>query len=145
MGRHILTLPNNSRELSTRIENDSELSAISVVGVDPGAMPSELNRRSIWIMYLLMKFVLPFLAPLAVWLQPNGTIRTTTKSARDVLRAAFDTVSLGKRPNGMYFNGSEVSDVGPEAKDVRKSGILWRDSLQYAQVEEGNTVLEKWQ
>ncbi|CRG86495.1 hypothetical protein PISL3812_03501 [Talaromyces islandicus] len=133
------------RELSTRIEKDPELSAISVVAVDPGAMPSDLNRRSIWVMFLLMKFVLPLLAPLAVWLQPNGTIRTTTKSARDVVRAAFDTTTLGEHPNGIYLNGSEISDVGPEAKDVEKSKTLWHDSLGYAQLEKGDTILKVWQ
>jgi hypothetical protein len=120
------------------------LSGISVLAVDPGAIPSDLNRRGSRVMFFLIKYIMPLVSSLAVWWQPNGTFRTTAKSAGDVLRAAFDTKELGDHPNGVYLNGSEIADVGLEAKDTRKSGQLWRDSLGYAQVKEGDTVLAEW-
>lgn len=75
---------------------------------------------------------------------PDGDYRTTAQSATAILKAAFDTDSLGPRPNGVYMNGSSVGDVGPEAKDARKCERLWVDSLGYAGVGEGDTVLAGW-
>jgi hypothetical protein len=116
-----------------------------VLALDPAAMPSDLTRRDGWVRRVLVgKIILHIVAYLVMLLHPNGAFRTTRKSAGDVMRAAFDTKSLGDHPNGIYLNGSEMADVGPEAKDTRKTGQLWRDSLAYAQVKEGDTILAEW-
>ncbi|KAI0007507.1 NAD(P)-binding protein [Xylariaceae sp. FL0662B] len=131
-------------ELSYRLPKDPELSGISVLSVDPAAMPSSLTRRGNWTLRVLIPIVLNAIAPVLTWWAPNGDLRTTWKSAGDVIRACFDTKDLGQHPNGLYLNGSAISDVGPEAKDREKSGQLWRDSIGYAGVEEGDTILVDW-
>ncbi|KAL7623685.1 hypothetical protein AAE478_005237 [Parahypoxylon ruwenzoriense] len=133
------------RELARRLPKDPALSRISVLGLDPAAMMSGLARRSGWILrVLIMQILGPLLAHLISWLNPDGDLRTTWKSAGDVVRACFDTKDLGERPNGVYLNGSIVADVGPEAKDETKCRRLWSDSLGYAGVKEGDTVLVDW-
>lgn len=107
-------------------------------------MPTDLTRRSAKWLQLAGKLLSPLL-PVVTWLSPNGDYRSTTQSAKDVLNAAFDTETLGERPNGIYMNGAVKSDVGPEAKDAKKCETLWRDSLKYAQIHEGDTVLADWQ
>jgi hypothetical protein len=84
------------------------------------------------------------LMPIVSRLSSNGHYRTTAQSATDVLNAAFDTKTLGERPNGIYMNGGMLGDVGPEAKDAAKCEKLWKDSLIYANVQEGDTVLAAW-
>ncbi|KAI1374795.1 NAD(P)-binding protein [Hypoxylon crocopeplum] len=134
------------RELARRLPHDPTLSKIAVLALDPAAMMSSIARRSGWfVRVFIVQIVGPLLAPIATWLNPNGDVRTTWKSAGDVLHAAFDTdAGLGERPNGVYLNGSAVSDVGPEAKDEVKCRRLWSDSLGYAGVKEGDTVLADW-
>ncbi|KAI1639388.1 hypothetical protein F4809DRAFT_638647 [Biscogniauxia mediterranea] len=132
------------RELSRRIAQDPKLSSIAVLGVDPGAMPSGLGARGGLMIRLIFYLVMPWLNPLMTALNPNSGMRTTWKSGGDVVQAAFDTKTLGEHPNGIYMDGSQVGDVGPEAKDERKCRKLWEDSLGYAQVREGDTVLADW-
>ncbi|KAI2616239.1 NAD(P)-binding protein [Hypoxylon sp. NC1633] len=134
------------RELSRRLAADPTLSKISVLGLDPAAMMSSLTRRGSWfISVFLVQIIGPVLAPIMTWLSPNGDLRTTWKSAGDVMHAAFDTDGgLGEHPSGLYLNGSVVADVGPEAKDETKCRRLWSDSLGYAGIKDGDTVLADW-
>ncbi len=125
------------------------LGKVSILGVDPGGMPSQIARRGPRYLRIIMGYILPIflpiLGPLLTWLSPNGDFRMTWKSGGDVVRAAFDTKELGEHPNGLYLNGSEPLEVGAEAKDRRKTGQLWRDSLKYASIKEGDTILSQWQ
>ncbi|KAI1804562.1 NAD(P)-binding protein [Daldinia bambusicola] len=134
------------RELARRISQDPALSKVAVLGLDPAAMRSGISRRSGWFVRIfIMNVLFPLLAPIMTWLNPNGDLRTTWKSAGDVIHACFDTDGgLGEYPNGLYLNGSAVADVGPEAKDETKCRRLWTDSLGYANVKEGDTVLADW-
>ncbi|ORY56839.1 uncharacterized protein BCR38DRAFT_469260 [Pseudomassariella vexata] len=132
------------RELSTRVNNGPKLSHISVLAVDPGAMASSLTRRGNFLMRIIIPAVLRLVAIFPDWWNPNGDFQSTWKSGGDVVRAAFDTKTLGECPNGIYLNGSAFAEVGPEAKDVNKSAKLWRDSLGYASVKEGDTMLADW-
>ncbi|RYP13809.1 hypothetical protein DL767_010588 [Monosporascus sp. MG133] len=134
------------RELSLRLAKDPTLSRISVLCIDPGAMPSDLTRRDSWYRRVLIgRFVLSVAALISKLLWPNGPLRTTKKSAADVLQAAFDSNSLVSHPNGLYLNGSKPGDVGSEVEDASKRIRLWRDSLRYAQVKHGDTVLVDWE
>ncbi|KAI1124111.1 hypothetical protein F5Y10DRAFT_250349 [Nemania abortiva] len=132
------------RELSKRITTDPELSAISVLAVDPGAMATGLARRNPSKILRAASVIAGPLTTIITKLSTSGNYRTTATSATDVVNAAFDTKTIGEHPNGIYMNGSSVSDVGPEAKDVAKCERLWKDSLVYAQVKEGDTVLAAW-
>ncbi|KAI0180745.1 NAD(P)-binding protein [Hypoxylon sp. FL1284] len=133
-------------ELAQRVSKDPALSKISVLGLDPGGMQSSLARRGPWVVrVLILQIIMPLFAPLATWLNPNGDLRTTSKSAADTIHASFDTDGgLGEHPNGLYLNGSLVSETGAEAKDETKRRRLWSESLGYAGIKEGDTVLADW-
>ncbi|KAK8001568.1 short-chain dehydrogenase [Apiospora marii] len=129
-------------ELQRRLDADAILHRLSAVGVDPAVMGTGLLRRGNWFVSVLMwPIVIPLLAPLLTWLWPNGEIRTTYKSAGDVLAAAFEA---GDRLRGQFLNGSEVMTVVPEAADARKRRMVWRDSVKYAKLEEQDTALAQW-
>lgn len=133
-------------ELQRRLRGDPILSNISILGVDPGAFSSGVARRSPWpIRILIYQIIIPALAGLMAWLQPNGTLRTQAKASEDVLYAAFDCdPQLGERPRGLYLDGKEPREMSAEARDVNKREMLWRDSIRYAQLEEGETTLVNW-
>ncbi|KAI3340471.1 hypothetical protein F4824DRAFT_453464 [Ustulina deusta] len=133
------------RELAKRLKTDPALSAMTAVAVDPGAMPTGLTRRTASKFLKVASVVAgPLMAVMSRFAPPNGHYRTTAQSASDVVNAAFDTETLGERPDAVYMNGSEIADAGPEAKDAAKCAKLWADSLGYAQVKEGDTVLAAW-
>ncbi|KAK8074575.1 short-chain dehydrogenase [Apiospora hydei] len=126
-------------ELQRQLDADPILNRISVLGVDPGSMPSNLTRRGPWAMRVLLgKILMPLLAGLMVRLSPNGPLRTTQKSARDVLAAGFETGPV----KGLYFDGSARSEMCPEARDPDKQSMLWRESVGYAQLKSDETALK---
>ncbi|KAJ5783332.1 Short-chain dehydrogenase [Penicillium psychrosexuale] len=128
-------------ELQRRLNTDPSLFNISILGVDPGGMPSNLTRRGSFSMIILMKTVIPLLAFILVRLSPNGPLRTTTKSAKDVVGAAFDTQTIGEQPKNVYLNGSEFSQPGAEARDVEKQSLLWHDSAKFTKLNKDETAL----
>ncbi|KAK0616092.1 hypothetical protein B0T17DRAFT_496732 [Bombardia bombarda] len=134
-------------ELQRRLDTDPILNNISILGIDPGSMPTGLTRNGPWFIRVLVgQIIFPALAGLRTWLAPNGPLRTTYKSAGDVLAAAFESSPvLGERPKGLYLNGSELGDTSLESKSVEKREMLWKDSVRYAQLGEGETVLVNWQ
>jgi hypothetical protein len=115
-----------------------------VLGVDPGGMPSGLTRRGGFVL-AVAGLILPLMAAISVRLSPNGAIRTTAKSAADVLRAAFDTESLGEQPRAVYLNGTEIGESSEEARDKTKQGMLWRDSVRYTGLRSEETALVAWE
>jgi hypothetical protein len=123
---------------------DPALSNISVLGVDPGAMSSDLLRNNTWMTSSMIKYGLVVLAPISEYFQPNGSYRTTSKSAADVLRACFDTETLGEHPQALYLNGTEEKETSAESRDPAKRKMLWTDSVRYVDLKEGETVLSGW-
>lgn len=78
-----------------------------------------------------------------IW--PNGTLRLKHKSAGDVLAAALDTKPpFGEHPKGLYMNGSEPKQVSVEAQDEEKRASVWKASVTYADLKDGETCLVKW-
>jgi len=131
--------------LQQRLNQDSSLSNISVLAVDPGAMATSITKRGGWLMrVLLMRILMPLLTPTAMWLDPNGMLRSPAKSAGDVLRAAFDTEALGEHPKELYLDGSQISLSSAEAREPKKREMLWKDSVVLSKLDEKETVLEKW-
>ncbi|OKL57485.1 hypothetical protein UA08_07053 [Talaromyces atroroseus] len=131
-------------EFQRRLDRDPVLANISVLGIDPGGMPSGLTRRGSKGLVVAATVVLPVIAPLLQWRNPNGGVRTTSKSAGDVLRTCFDSKSLGETPKALYLNGTEVTQPSLEARDTAKQGMLWRDSITYANLQQGETLLRDW-
>ncbi|KAI4594987.1 hypothetical protein KJ359_007238 [Pestalotiopsis sp. 9143b] len=132
----------NVGELQRRLDSDPTLSHISIVGIEPGSMGTDLVRRGDWFARVVFfPYIIPLLAPLMTWYQPNGVIRTISKSSADVVNAAFDT-NPGLR--GKFLNGSELEDVVPEAADAKKRAMVWSDSVRYTQLTEDDTLLVNW-
>ncbi|KAH7030616.1 uncharacterized protein B0I36DRAFT_112392 [Microdochium trichocladiopsis] len=140
-------------ELHTRLTSQpSALSNIKVVSYDPGAMPTQITRDdpSFMTRVVAMQFILPLLAPVLTWLWPNGYLRSKAKAARDTLFAAGVSAggfggAYGDGQGGVNLNGSLVWPVSKEAKDEAKRAELWRESVKWCGIKEGDTVLENWQ
>lgn len=132
----------HSPELQRRLDTDPALSRICVLSVDPGSMPGNLTRRGPWYIRLLMfKLIMPLLAPLMAWLQPNGPLRTLDLGAADVIAGAFRG---SPPPKGGYFYGSRVEEMTAEAQDVKKRERLWVETVGYTGLKDGETNLKGW-
>ncbi len=108
-------------------------------------MATTVVRNAHWFMrVVVVGTIIPLLAPLMTWLSPNGLLRTPAKSAADVLRAAFDTRTLGDHPKELYLNGSAPVVTGAEARDPKKRAMLWHDSVGYTKLTAKDTVLKDW-
>ncbi|KAH7022868.1 hypothetical protein EDB80DRAFT_769768 [Ilyonectria destructans] len=129
-------------ELANRIATDPALSDITVVGLDPGAMSSDLTRRGGSMMHFNIKWMLPIMAYLAVKFNPNGAMRPLWKSAGDVLRLCFEVDA----PKGktLYLNGTDELKTSKEARDATKRKSLWDYGLIAAGIKQGDTVLTNW-
>lgn len=118
------------------------MSGISVLGVDPGLMPTKINMGGLHWLKAAMLTVVMYLAAL---ISPNGTLRSTSKSSGDVLAAAFGTEPpFGKRPKKVYMNGSEIKGIGDEARDDEKRSAVWKAAVHYTELKEGETCLADW-
>lgn len=130
-------------ELQNRLSRDPALSNVSVLCLDPAAMATNLMRHASWFnRTMIMKVAIPLMAPIATMMQPNGDLRTTTKSATDAMRACFDTEILGDHPRALYLNGTEQQETSPEARDESKRAMLWRDSIAYVGLKDDETALK---
>lgn len=135
-------------ELQRRLDQDTRLHNISVLALDPGAVPTGIVRRSpSWFVRVLMfQVIMPVLGTVTTRLWPNGSFRTLQKSSSDILSAALDSgpPPLSEHPKGLFLNGSELGDYNSEAKEPAKCEIVWKGSLRYAKLEEGQTLLQNW-
>ena len=130
--------------LQTRLDTIPELQNIGALSVDPGGVFSTgIMREQAWYLRGPIRMVLNLLTPCMQWAWPNGVLRTAEKSARDILRACFavDGPVLGKRPKGLYLNGSRLKVSSKESRDVKKQSLLWEGSLKLAGLEEKETAL----
>lgn len=89
---------------------------------------------------------MPLIARLAVWLNPNGPIRTIDRATADILAAAlgFDE-PVGESPKAMYLYGSRVEEMTAEAQNEKKRQLLWKDTLRYTGLRKGETGLKNWE
>lgn len=142
-GTKLLT-QQHRHELGDRLAKDPELSNISVIGLDPGAMGSDLVRRGSFLLRVIqVKLLMPVAASIAVRFKPNGAIRPLWKSADDVMQACFDReVPKGK---ALYLNGTDEWETGVEARDAANRRSVWEYGLKAADVKQGDTVLVNWQ
>ncbi|KAI1076803.1 hypothetical protein F5B20DRAFT_311828 [Whalleya microplaca] len=130
------------RELQSRLDADQSLKGISVVGIDPGTMNTGIVRHGNWFTRL---FTFPLIiGPLSYLMglfQSNPAIRTTTKSANDLLKATFEA---GQRLRGAYLDGTDLTGLSREAADTTKSKMVWRHSVKYTNLTEQDTSLMQW-
>ena len=134
--------------MQERFDKDPALSNLSILGVDPGGMPTTLLRRgNFWFAHPIVAKA--FTTPLSyAWsmLESNSLMRPVSKSARDVLRAALESVPppMSEFPKALYFDGDAPKQQGAEARDPAKTGALWRDSVKLTGLVESDTVLKAW-
>lgn len=129
-------------ELQRRLASSTQLSNISILAVDPGAMPNTwLLKDASSSIRFLVDYVLGYMVSTLVWFNPNGSYRTTWKSAGDLLSASFNEKDYGEHPQALYLDGSRVAEAGPEARDQEKQKALWAASVKLAAVKAGDTVL----
>ncbi|KAG8162665.1 hypothetical protein KVR01_007143 [Diaporthe batatas] len=129
-------------ELQRRLNSDPKLSGISILGVDPGLMPTKITTGSLgWLIRSIYTLVMHISG--RIW--PNGSLRLKSKSAGDVLAAAISTKPpFGERPKGLYMNGSEPKEVSVEAQDEQKRANVWKASITYTGLKDGQTCLVDW-
>ena len=142
LSQEVLTNRPRSVELQRRLDSDPKLNNISVLGIDPGMMPTKITTGTLnWF----IRTVFSIIAHIASRLSPNGMMRLPQKSAGDILAAALETSPpFGERPKGLYFNGSEPKEVSIEARDAEKRATVWKASVEYAELKDGETCLADW-
>lgn len=130
-------------ELQRRMNKDPDLRKICILGVDPGTMSTGIQRHAPWFIRVLL---FQIIYPIILAFNPNGPIRSTEKSASDVVHAAFDSsAESGESPKGLYYFNSKPLETSTESKDPEKQSLVWKETVQLAQLKKGETVLEDWQ
>ncbi|KAK8098748.1 uncharacterized protein PG998_011989 [Apiospora kogelbergensis] len=125
-------------ELQARLDADPALSKLCVVGVDPGAMATGMQR--------LAPAILPGGFPLILYLSPGkAPIRPTSQPAGEVLEAAFAAEDGGEPPKDMYFVEKRPKDTSEESRDAAKRALVWKETVKLAGLEESETALTQWQ
>lgn len=124
-------------ELQRRMDQEATLKNICILGVDPGAMITGIQRLAPWVIRVLLFKVI---YPIIVYINPNGPIRPPRRSASDVLEAAFGSGS-GLLPKGMYFDGTRPMETSTESRDARKRNLVWKETAKYAHLKAGDTIL----
>ncbi|KAI8958100.1 putative short-chain dehydrogenase [Daldinia sp. FL1419] len=128
-------------ELQRRVDRDPVLKNISVIGVDPGTLlATSLQRDASWVIRIL---IFRIIYPITAFLFPNGLVRSTRKSASQILEA-----SLGREPKfpkGLYYFDGRQLETSTESKDLRKQDIVWQESIKYTHLERGETILTNLQ
>ncbi|KAK6197109.1 hypothetical protein LQW54_010904 [Pestalotiopsis sp. IQ-011] len=133
---------NMQHELQARLNADPALNKISVVGVDPGPMITGLQRLAPWVIRVL---VFKIVYPLILYTKPNnGMVRSTTRSASDVLKGAFAVGEGGNPPKDMYWDGRTPAETSEESRDASKRELVWKETVKLTGLKEGETVLANW-
>ncbi|KAI0398834.1 putative short-chain dehydrogenase [Xylaria palmicola] len=130
-------------ELQERLDADPALNRICLLGLDPGAMISGMQRLAPWFIRVLLFKVI---YPLILYLNPdNGPVRPTSRSASDALELAFGMGEGGELPKDKYFDGRAPLETSSESRDPAKRVLVWAETVKLAGLKEGETVLRKWQ
>lgn len=117
---------------------------LCVVGVDPGAMSTGMQRLAPWVIrVLLFKVVFPlvaYLAPKRAFLVP------TDRAAGRVLEAALGPAEGGTALlKDKYFHEGVPMETSEESRDVEKRKMVWRETVKLAGLKEGDTDLRDWE
>lgn len=131
--------------LQRRMDKDVTLNKVSILAVDPGTMITGLQRLGPWVIRVL---IFGIIYPIIVRLFPNGPVRTPQRSASDILDAAFASGLAGadgdSSPKGLYFDGGKPLETSTEAKDTHKQELVWKETIKYTHMNEGETILSNW-
>ncbi|KAI0012534.1 putative short-chain dehydrogenase [Xylariaceae sp. FL0662B] len=130
-------------ELQVRLDAEPAPSRICVLGVDPGTMISGLQRLAPWVIrVLIFKVILPLVL---LFSTNTGAVRPPSRSAADVLEAAFGAEDGGGLPKDMYFDGEIPLETSAESRDAAKRELVWKETVKLAGLKPGETVLTNYQ
>lgn len=109
-------------------------------------MNTSIARHGNWVVRtVIFPIVIGGAARLLSGFYANMVMRTPEKSAKDVMNAAMSSERLKDDGGAIYLNGSEIDhEVSDEVNDAAKRAMVWRDSVRYARLEEGETMLVDW-
>ncbi|KAI0110764.1 putative short-chain dehydrogenase [Nemania sp. FL0031] len=128
-------------ELQRRLDRDPALNKVCTMGVDPGYMPTGLQRHAPWFIRVV---IFKIVYPIVLWFSPNGLVRSPSTSASQVLEAATCMTPEGEVPKYAYYFDGQPIDTSSESKDVKKRDWVWKKSIGYAHLAQGETVLADW-
>jgi len=131
-------------ELQRRLDSDSQLSNIMVLGLDPGWVGGTQIVRNSPFLVMIFFSVVWLIGHVAVIFWANPLIRTAAKNGDDLLRVCFEDLGRGKSLKTAYVNGSVMSAAPKEAENEKKQKELWMGSLKLLDIKEGDTILENW-
>ena len=130
-------------ELQRRLSTSPDMSNVTLVAVDPGAIPGTgLLRDSSLLLRIVVHWMMGPVTPILCWMSPNGYFRTAAKSAVDLFNASFDQNKGGKYPKGLYLNGSDIAQSSPETKDQEKQKRLWKFSIELTGLKQRETAVD---
>lgn len=144
---HILISTNciQRYEFQRRLDADPMLSKIAVLGHDPGWVGGTgISRNSIFLVQIFLKVVVWALGYVFALFSSNPLMRTAAKNGDDLLRVCFDDSAFGEFPKAKYINGSVLHTTPKEAEDKSRQAEVWKESLKFAKVKAGDTVLVDW-
>lgn len=130
-------------ELQARLDADTELSKLCVIGIDPGTMATGMQRLAPWVIRVLFfKVIFPFL----LYISPNNApLRPPSRVACDVLEETFGMGERGELPKDKYLHGRVPKETSDESRDVAKRALVWSETIKLTGLKEGETVLTNWQ
>ncbi|KAI9759897.1 MAG: hypothetical protein M4579_002022 [Chaenotheca gracillima] len=121
-------------------------SSVSLLTVDPGGMPTTTmaSNQANMLTSFVVKYVLGYLIMpiMMAFNSRNSFLRSTSKSARDLLYAGFDTKTFGTHPEAVTLDGCVLNVTSEESRDEAKQGRLWRESVRLAGVRREETIVE---
>ena len=130
-------------ELQNRLNKDPELSKISILAMEPGAVGGtglfQAHTFPVW-MWFILRYIAPIIQVITTWFMPNGFMRTPQQAGKDLVFAGWTEGLTG----ATYLDGHVVRNSSPETHDVAKQGKLWEGSLKLVGINEGETELEGW-
>lgn len=90
--------------------------------------------------YLSLPLALPSCSlVLAKW--PAAYVELGTS---DVIAGLSSAAAGRTAPKSLYFFGRQPVEFNPEAKDVANQRLLWKDTVGYTRLREGETVLRNF-
>jgi hypothetical protein len=123
---------------------DPKLYNISIMAMDPGAMPGTgISRNAPFTIRAAVR-VLGLMLGLINYCFPDVPFRSPQRSAGDLLRASLEEEEVGARPKAVNLNGRMKEDTSAESRDEAKWKELWEGSLKLARLKKGDTVLANW-
>ncbi|KAJ5762832.1 hypothetical protein N7533_001513 [Penicillium manginii] len=126
-----------SSDLNKRLQQDTKLSQITVIAMDPGGLPSSRaqagQKKSTRAIMGTINFLMPVLK------YCTTVFRTTEDAGRDLATVSADPVFRGKRG---YYVGLKTDSAAPISQDPDMQKKLWECCWRWAGLTSAETSLQ---